>query len=110
METQRYTEKILEQKGKNMNQENKRLLLEDLKSPCTEEVAVFHAFSKALQKAKRKFVVIDTAPTGHTLLLFILQVVIIEKIMRNTGMDMSKNSVYAIARLIAFQSSIGFTT
>jgi arsenite-transporting ATPase len=45
------------------------LILEDLKSPCTEEVAVFHAFSKAISMAKRQFVVIDTAPTGHTLLL-----------------------------------------
>jgi arsenite-transporting ATPase len=40
-----------------------------LKSPCNEEVAVFNAFSKAINKARRQFVVIDTAPTGHTLLL-----------------------------------------
>lgn len=69
LETQRYTEKILEQKGKRLDEEGKKLLLEDLKSPCTEEVAVFHAFSKAISMAKRKFVVMDTAPTGHTLLL-----------------------------------------
>jgi len=69
VETQRYTEKILEQKGKGLDEEGKKLMLEDLKSPCTEEVAVFHAFSKAINMAKRKFVVMDTAPTGHTLLL-----------------------------------------
>lgn len=69
VETQRYTEKILEQKGKGLDEEGKKLMLEDLKSPCTEEVAVFHAFSKAISLAKRKFVVMDTAPTGHTLLL-----------------------------------------
>ena len=69
LETQRYTEKILEQKGKGLDEEGKKLILEDLKSPCTEEVAVFHAFSKAISMAKRKFVVMDTAPTGHTLLL-----------------------------------------
>lgn len=68
-ETQRYTEKILEHKGKGLDEEAKKLILEDLKSPCTEEVAVFHAFSKAIRMAKRKFVVMDTAPTGHTLLL-----------------------------------------
>jgi arsenite-transporting ATPase len=69
VETQRYTEKILEHKGEGYSEEAKKLILEDLKSPCTEEVAVFHAFSKAIRMAKRKFVVMDTAPTGHTLLL-----------------------------------------
>ncbi len=69
VETQRYTEKILEHKGQGQSEEAKSLILEDLKSPCTEEVAVFHAFSKAISMAKRKFVVMDTAPTGHTLLL-----------------------------------------
>ncbi|MCL9770189.1 arsenical pump-driving ATPase [Flavobacterium sp. HXWNR69] len=68
-ETQRYTEKILEHKGQGQSDEAKKLILEDLKSPCTEEVAVFHAFSKAISMAKRKFVIMDTAPTGHTLLL-----------------------------------------
>lgn len=68
-ETQRYIEKILEQKGQGKSEEEKKLLREDLKSPCTEEVAVFNAFSKAIRQASRKFVVIDTAPTGHTLLL-----------------------------------------
>jgi arsenite-transporting ATPase len=68
-ETQRYTEKILKHKGQGQSDEAKKLILEDLKSPCTEEVAVFHAFSKAISLAKRKFVVMDTAPTGHTLLL-----------------------------------------
>ncbi len=69
VETQRYTEKILEYKGQGQSEEAKKLILEDLKSPCTEEVAVFHAFSKAISMSKRKFVVMDTAPTGHTLLL-----------------------------------------
>lgn len=69
VETQRYTEKILEHKGQGQSEDAKKLILEDLKSPCTEEVAVFHAFSKAISMAKRKFVVMDTAPTGHTLLL-----------------------------------------
>ena len=45
------------------------LLLEDLQSPCTEEVAVFHAFSRVVNEARSAFVVLDTAPTGHSLLL-----------------------------------------
>ncbi|MBK6427983.1 MAG: arsenical pump-driving ATPase [Blastocatellia bacterium] len=44
-------------------------LAEDLRSPCTEEVAVFHAFSRLITSARREIVIMDTAPTGHTLLL-----------------------------------------
>lgn len=69
VETQRYTQKILEHKGQGQSDDAKKLILEDLKSPCTEEVAVFHAFSKAIRLATKQFVVMDTAPTGHTLLL-----------------------------------------
>ncbi|MEX0998035.1 MAG: arsenical pump-driving ATPase [Flavobacteriaceae bacterium] len=90
LETQRYTEKVLAQKGKSMDEQGKNLLLEDLKSPCTEEVAVFHAFSKAIQQAKRKFVVIDTAPTGHTLLLLDTAGSYHREVMRTTGMDPDK--------------------
>lgn len=69
IETKNYTDKIFEQKSKGLDDSAKELLREDLKSPCNEEVAVFHAFSKAINKAKRQFVIMDTAPTGHTLLL-----------------------------------------
>lgn len=68
-EKQAYIEKVLHNKGSKLNEEELKLLREDLESPCTEEVAVFQAFSKAIHQARRKFVVIDTAPTGHTLLL-----------------------------------------
>ena len=52
-----------------MSEEDRALLAEDLRSPCYEEIAVFQAFSKAIRESRRSFVVIDTAPTGHTLLL-----------------------------------------
>jgi arsenite-transporting ATPase len=68
-ETQRYTEQVLATRGKHLDEEGRRLLREDLRSPCTEEVAVFHAFSKVIREAARGFVILDTAPTGHTLLL-----------------------------------------
>ncbi len=68
-ETQKYVAKIMAQKGKNLSQAEKALLFEDLKSPCTEEVAVFHAFSRVVAEARSSFVVLDTAPTGHSLLL-----------------------------------------
>ena len=89
-ETQRYTEKVLAQKGTKLDEQGKKLLLEDLKSPCTEEVAVFHAFSRAIHQAKRKFVVIDTAPTGHTLLLLDTAGSYHREVMRHTGMDPEK--------------------
>jgi arsenite-transporting ATPase len=69
VETKKYIDKVVEQKGAKLDEEGKKLLLEDLQSPCSEEVAVFHAFSSAIFKAKKQFVVMDTAPTGHTLLL-----------------------------------------
>ena len=52
-----------------MNEQERALLLEDLRSPCTEEVAVFHAFSHVVSEARNSFVVLDTAPTGHSMLL-----------------------------------------
>jgi arsenite-transporting ATPase len=68
-ETRAYTEKVLATKGKGMDAEGIALLREDLASPCTEEVAVFHAFSRIVFEARRSIVILDTAPTGHTLLL-----------------------------------------
>jgi arsenite-transporting ATPase len=54
---------------RNSMRQGSALLLEDLRSPCTEEVAVFHAFSRVISEARSAFVVLDTAPTGHSLLL-----------------------------------------
>jgi len=90
IETQHYIDKVLAQKSATLDEGGKRLLLEDLKSPCTEEVAVFHAFSKAISEARRKFVVIDTAPTGHTLLLLDTAGSYHREVLRNTTMEASK--------------------
>jgi arsenite-transporting ATPase len=68
-ETTAYINKIMASKGKDLDEQGKALLLEDLQSPCTEEVAVFHAFSRVVNEARSAFVVLDTAPTGHSLLL-----------------------------------------
>ncbi|WP_239629644.1 arsenical pump-driving ATPase [Bradyrhizobium sp. I71] len=69
VETERYVAKIMASRGRDLDEQAKDLLLEDLASPCTEEVAVFHAFSRIVAEARSAFVVLDTAPTGHTLLL-----------------------------------------
>lgn len=68
-ETERYRQHVLETKGASLDAQGKALLEEDLRSPCTEEIAVFQAFSRIIREAGKKFVVMDTAPTGHTLLL-----------------------------------------
>jgi arsenite-transporting ATPase len=68
-ETQAYIAKIMAAKSPKLDAQGQALLLEDLQSPCTEEVAVFHAFSRIVSEARSAFVVLDTAPTGHSLLL-----------------------------------------
>ena len=68
-ETERYVEKIMKDRGRGLDAQGQALLREDLRSPCTEEVAVFHAFARIVAEARGAFVVLDTAPTGHTLLL-----------------------------------------
>jgi arsenite/tail-anchored protein-transporting ATPase len=69
VETRRYIDKVMATRGKVLDDKERALLLEDLQSPCTEEVAVFHAFSHLVAQAAHSFVVMDTAPTGHSLLL-----------------------------------------
>ena len=66
---QDYRDHVMATKGSRLDAAGRAALAEDLRSPCTEEVAVFQAFSRAVAEAGRRFVVMDTAPTGHTLLL-----------------------------------------
>ncbi|WP_281534240.1 arsenical pump-driving ATPase [Cryobacterium breve] len=66
---QTYRDHVMATKGKALDAEGRAALAEDLLSPCTEEVAVFQQFSRVVHESRRKFVVVDTAPTGHTLLL-----------------------------------------
>jgi arsenite-transporting ATPase len=67
--TEQYRAQVLASKGAKLDAAGRALLEEDLRSPCTEEIAVFQAFSRVIREASKKFVVMDTAPTGHTLLL-----------------------------------------
>lgn len=68
-ETKAYVERTMATRGSNLDEAGRALLAEDLRSPCYEEVAVFGAFSRLVSQARSSFVVLDTAPTGHTLLL-----------------------------------------
>ncbi len=69
VETANYHAEVMASKGKDLDDLARAMLEEDLRSPCTEEIAVFLAFSRVIRESSRKFVIMDTAPTGHTLLL-----------------------------------------
>ena len=69
VETQVYRDHVMTTRGGSLDPQERAMLEEDLRSPCTEEIAVFQAFSRVIREAGRHFVVMDTAPTGHTLLL-----------------------------------------
>ena len=68
-EVEAYRDEVLSKVSDTLDEESLEYIKEDLRSPCTEEIAVFRAFAHIVDKAKDAFVVIDTAPTGHTLLL-----------------------------------------
>jgi arsenite-transporting ATPase len=68
-ETRRYSDEVMQTAGAHLDEQGKALLAEDLRSPCTEEIAVFRAFAEAVAEGNDRFVVLDTAPTGHTILL-----------------------------------------
>ena len=69
VEVERYRAEVLATTGANLDENGLALLKEDLSSPCTEEIAVFQAFARIVAKASERIVVLDTAPTGHTVLL-----------------------------------------
>ncbi len=68
-ETASYAEEVMTNAGEGLDEAGRALLEEDLRSPCTEEIAVFRAFAKTVAGGQDRFVVLDTAPTGHTILL-----------------------------------------
>jgi arsenite-transporting ATPase len=68
-ELERYKEEVLSKARETMSDDDIAYIEEDLRSPCTQEIAVFRAFAEIVERSENEVVVIDTAPTGHTLLL-----------------------------------------
>jgi arsenite-transporting ATPase len=64
-----YSKEVMQNAGAGLDDSGRAMLAEDLRSPCTEEIAVFRAFAQAVAEGTDRFVVLDTAPTGHTILL-----------------------------------------
>ena len=69
VETEQYVTQTLERSRNRLSPDDLALLEEELRSPCIEEIAVFQAFARTVAQGDAQFVVLDTAPTGHTLLL-----------------------------------------
>ena len=84
-ETARYSKEVMENAGAGLDESGKALLAEDLRSPCTEEIAVFRAFADAVAEGTNRFVVLDTAPTGHTVLLLDSALVYHREVTRQTS-------------------------
>ena len=98
-ETANYRDHVMATKGKNLDEQGRAMLKEDLMSPCTEEIAVFQAFSRIIRKSTRQFVIMDTAPTGHTLLLLDATGSYHRDIMRHTGKSAPGKLVTPMMRL-----------
>lgn len=84
-EVAQYTEEVLAKAGKQLDAGGRAMLEEDLRSPCTEEIAVFRAFARTVDQGKNGFVVLDTAPTGHTILLLDAAEAYHREVMRTQG-------------------------
>lgn len=80
-----YKKEVLSTAGQNLDEQGLAYLEEDLNSPCTEEIAVFRAFAEVVDRSKDEIVVIDTAPTGHTLLLLDAAQSYHKELSRSTG-------------------------
>ncbi|MBI5757812.1 MAG: arsenical pump-driving ATPase [Planctomycetales bacterium] len=84
-ETQQYTAEVMQTAGAGLDEQGRSLLAEDLRSPCTEEIAVFRAFADAVAAGVNQFVVLDTAPTGHTILLLDAALAYHREVMRQSS-------------------------
>ncbi|MHA4136367.1 arsenical pump-driving ATPase [Bacillus cereus] len=85
LEVENYRKEVIEQAKDTVDEEGLAYLEEDLRSPCTEEIAVFRALADIVERANDEIVVIDTAPTGHTLLLLDAAQTYHKEIARSTG-------------------------
>jgi len=85
IEVEKYKQEVLLKAGEGLDEEGLAYLKEDLESPCTEEIALFRAFAEVVEKSENEIVVIDTAPTGHTLLLLDSTEAYHKEMSRSTG-------------------------
>lgn len=85
VEVEKYKAEVIAKSSEDLDEAGLAYLKEDLESPCTEEIAVFQAFAEVVARSENEIVVIDTAPTGHTLLLLDASQSYSKEIERSTG-------------------------
>ena len=98
-ETKHYVKAVLKKNKAVLSNDDMALLEEELRSPCIEEIAVFQAFARTVAQAKDGFMVLDTAPTGHTLLLLDATESYHREVSRNSGGDISDDVRQLLPRL-----------
>jgi len=98
LEVEKYKAEVIAKSGKDLDEAGLAYLKEDLESPCTEEIAIFHAFAEVVAKAENEIVVVDTAPTGHTLLLLDASQSYSKEIARSTG-EVPENAQKLLPRI-----------
>jgi arsenite-transporting ATPase len=99
IETQKHVNEVIAQNEGKISPEDMALLKEELTTPCIEEIAVFKAFAKTVDKAKDSYVVLDTAPTGHTLLLLDASQAYHKEILKNQNDAMEKELLELLPRI-----------
>lgn len=97
-ETAKYSAEVQQTAGAGLDTQGQALLAEDLRSPCTEEIAVFRAFAEAVAQGTDCFVVLDTAPTGHTILLLDAALAYHREVIRQSN-EMPESVVQLLPRL-----------
>lgn len=99
IETKRHVEDVIAKNIDKLNEDDMSLLKEELNSPCIEEIAIFEAFAKTVDKAKDRFVVLDTAPTGHTLLLLDASSAYHKEVLKNSNNQINNELTSLIPRI-----------
>ena len=99
IETKRHVDSVIAKNKDKLSSDDMALLKEELSSPCIEEIAIFEAFAKTVAKAKDRFVVLDTAPTGHTLLLLDASSAYHKEVLKNSNDDQNDELTSLLPRI-----------
>ncbi len=109
-ELKKYQTEVLTKARETMSEEDIAYIEEDLRSPCTQEIAVFRAFAEIVDKADNQTVIIDTAPTGHTLLLLDSSQSYHKEVERTQGGNIPKSVKKLLPRLRSEETEVIIVT
>ena len=109
-ELKKYQEEVLSKARETMSEDDLEYIKEDLRSPCTQEIAVFRAFAEIVDECDDKVVVIDTAPTGHTLLLLDSSQSYHKEVQRTQGGNIPESVKNLLPRLRSDETEVVIVT